>query len=55
MDLLEDVPIRKLSPFLIERLLTSRAELSSVKKLRSGNLLVEVMQRRQAENLLRVD
>ena len=51
---LEDVCLAKFSPFLIEKVISTRASPKKVKKTRNGNLLVEVDRRRQAENILKI-
>ena len=48
---LEEVGLAKFSPFLIEKVISTKASLKTVKKTRNGNLLVEVDNRRQAENI----
>ena len=48
---LEEVCLAKFSPFLIEKVISTRASPKNVKKTRNGNLLVEVDSRRQAENI----
>ena len=47
----EEVCLAKLSPFLIEKVISTTASSKTVKKTRNGNLLVEVDSRRQAENI----
>ena len=51
---LEEVCLAKFSPFLIEKVISTRASPKTVKKTRNGNLLVEVDSRRQAENRLKI-
>ena len=51
---LEEVCLAKLSAFLIEKVISTRASLKTVKKTRNGNLLVEVDSRRHAENMLKI-
>ena len=51
---LEEVCLSKLSPFLIEKVISTRASPKTVKKTRNGNLLVEVDSRRHAENILKI-
>ena len=46
---LEEVCLAKFSPFLIEKVISTRASPKTVKKTKNGNLLVEVDSRRQAE------
>ena len=48
---LEDVCLAKFLPFLIEKVISTRASSKTVKKTRNGNLLVEVDSRRQEENI----
>ena len=54
MESLEEVCLAKFSPFLIEKVISTRASPKTVKKTRNGNLLVEVDNRRQAENILKI-
>ena len=51
---LEEVCLAKFFPFLIEKVISTRASPKTVKKTRNGNLLVEVDSRRQAENMLKI-
>ena len=51
---LEEECLAKLSTFLIEKVISTRASLKTVKKTRNGNLLVEVDSRRLAENILKI-
>ena len=51
---LEEVCEAKFSPFLIEKEISTRASLKTVKKTRNGNLLVEVDSRRPTENILKI-
>ena len=51
---LEEVCLAKFSPFLIEKVISTRACPITIKKSRNGNLLVEVDNRRQAENILKI-
>ena len=51
---LEEVCLAKFSPFLIEKVISTRASPKTVKKTRNGNLFVEVDNRRQAENILKI-
>ena len=48
---LEEVCLSKFSPFLIEKLISTRASLKTVKQTRNSNLLVEVDSRRQAGDI----
>ena len=48
---LEEVCLAKFSPFLIEKVISTRACQKTVKKTRNGNLLVGVDSRRQVENI----
>ena len=52
---LEEVCLAKFSPFLIEKVISTRANPKTVKKTRNGYLLVEVDSRRQAENILKTN
>ena len=51
---LEEVCLAKLSPFLIEKVISTRASPKNVKKIRNGILLVDVDSRRQTENILKI-
>ena len=51
IEFLEEVCLARFSPFLIEKVISTRASLKTVKKTRNGNLLVEVDSWRQAENI----
>ena len=48
---LQDIKLDQLSPFLIEKTISSRSNPKNVKKRRNGNLLVEVETKKHAENL----
>ena len=48
---LAEVCLVKFSPFLIEKVISTRASLKTVQKTRNCNLLIEVDSRRQAENI----
>ena len=52
---LQDTKFNQLSPFLIEKIISSRSNPKTVKKLRTGNLLVEVKSKKHAENLLKME
>ena len=52
--LLEKTLLPKLSPFLIGKIISSRANLQIVKKITSGNLHVEVNFKKYAENLIKM-
>ena len=52
---LQDVKLDQLSPFLIEKIISSRSNPKTVKKLKTGNLLVEVESKKHAENLLKME
>ena len=52
---LQDTKLDQLSPFLIEKIISSRSNPKTVKKLRTGNLLVEVESKNHAENLLKME
>ena len=43
------------STFLDQKIISSRSNLKTVKKLQTGNLLVEVESKKHAENLLRME
>ena len=51
---LEEVCLAKFSPFLIEKVISTRDSPKTVKKTRNGNLLVEVDSWRQAKNILKI-
>ena len=51
---LEEVCLVKFSPFLIEKIISTRATLKNMKKIPNGNLLVEVESWRQAESILKM-
>ena len=52
----DDLPLRKLSPFAVQKGLQAVAEtLKSIKRLRDGSFLVECGKRAQAQNLLRTN
>ena len=51
---LEEVCLAKFLPFLIEKVISTRASLKTVKKTRNGNLLVKVDSWKQAENILKI-
>ena len=48
---LEEICLAKFSPFLVEKVIPTRACPKSVKKTRNGNLLVEVDSQRPTENI----
>ena len=52
---LQDVKLDQLSPFLIKKIISSRSNPKTVKKLQTGNLLVEVESKKDAENLLKTE
>ena len=52
---LQDTKLDQLSPFLIEKIISSRSNPKTVKKLQTGNLLVEVESRKHADNLLKME
>ena len=52
MESLDEIKLDQLSPFLIEKIISSRCKPKHVKKLRNGNLLVEVQIKKQAKNIL---
>ena len=51
---LEEVCLAKFSPFLIEKLISTRASPKTLEKTRDGKLLVEMNSQRQAENILKI-
>ena len=51
---LEKFCLAKFSPFLIKKVISTRANPKTVKKTRNGNLLVEVDSQKQAENILKI-
>ena len=51
---LEEVFLAKFSPFLIKKVISTRANPKNVKKTRNRNLLVKVDSWRQAENILKI-
>ena len=51
---LHDTKLVQLSPFLIEKIISSRYP-KIIKKLRAGNLLVKVESKKHAENLLKME
>ena len=52
---LKDTKLDQLSPFLIEKIISSRSNSKTVKKLRTGNRLVEVESKKHADNLLKME
>ena len=54
LESLEETCLAKLSPFLIKKVISSKATPWTVKKIRNGNLLVEVDSWRPAENILKI-
>ena len=52
---LQETKFDQLSPFLIEKIIFSRSRPKTVKKLQTGNLLVEVESKKHAENLLKME
>ena len=51
---LEEVCLAKFSPFLIEKVISTRASPKTINKTRNGNLLIEVDNWRQEENILKI-
>ena len=51
----QDVKLDQLSLFLIKKIISSRSNPKTVKKLQTGNLLVEVESKKHAENLLKME
>ena len=52
---LDETKSDQLSPFLMEKIISSWCNPKYVKKLRNGNLLVEVLTKIHAENILKMD
>ena len=52
---LQDVKLDQLSPFLIKKIISSRSNPKTVKKLQTENLIVEVESNKHAENLLKME
>ena len=52
---LQDTKLDQLLPFLIQKIISSRSNPKTVKKLRTGNLLVEVESKKHTENLLKME
>ena len=52
---LQDTKLNQLSPYLIEKIISGRSNPKTVKKLQSGNQLVEVESKKHAENLLKME
>ena len=52
--MIEEYPLTRLYPFLIERVISSKVNSQTVKKIRSGNLLVEVYYKKHAELLIKM-
>lgn len=50
----KETPLAKLSAFLIEKVLSSRLDPKTVRKLREGNLLIEVEHRKHAKNIIKM-
>ena len=48
---LQDIKLDQLSPFLIEKIIFSRSNLKTIKKLRTRNLQVQVETKKHAENI----
>ena len=51
---MEEVCLDRFSPFLIEKVKSTKVIRKTVKKTRNGNLLAEVDNRRQTENILKI-
>ena len=54
LESLEEKPLSKLSPFVIEKVISGIVSARSVKKLRDGKLLVEVGKKTYSDSLLRL-
>ena len=54
LESLEDKPLSKLNPILVEKTLSGIVKPTSVKKLNNGTILVEVDKRTYADNLLKM-
>ena len=54
MKSLKETSLVKLSSFLIEMIISSRPNPRTVKKINSGNLLVEVDNKKHADNLIKM-
>ena len=52
---LQDVKLDQPSPFLIEKIISSRSSPKTVKKLQTENLLVEVESKKHAESILKME
>ena len=55
IELLQNTKLDQLSPVLIEKIISNRSNPKTVKKLRTGNLLVEVESKKHADNLLKME
>ena len=55
LESMNKIPLKKLSPFLIEKVISSRAKFKSIKKIRNGNLLVKVTEKKHADSLLNME
>ena len=51
----QDIKLNQLSPYLIEKIISSRSNSKNVKKLRNGNPLVEVENKNHAKNQLKLE
>ena len=52
---LQDTKLDQLSPFMIEKIISSRSNPKTVEKLQAGNLLVEVESKKHTDNLLKME
>lgn len=50
----DDIPLTKLSPFVIEKVISTNITPKTVKNLRNGTILVEVEKKRYADTLLKM-
>lgn len=49
-----NIPLTKMSPFIIQKVISSKITPKNVKKLRNGTILVEVQNKKQAKTLLQL-
>ena len=52
---MDETPLNKLPPFLIEKVISNRANPKSVKKIRNGNLLIEITEKKHTDNVLKME
>ena len=53
MESAEEIPLSKLSPFKIEKILSKSLKLKTVKNLKNGTLLIEIFNKNQADEILK--